>query len=384
MRIAYLARRPIPSKKAHSVQIVQMCEAFAQLGHKVRLFALPGEEGCPFERYGIEPNFGIELLPRRAGRWAKPRFLIPLLARLKAFKPDLFYGRDIVSLALASLIDRPVVYEAHVKPDLKSPRGRLLGWLFARPNFSHLVCTTSTLADAYRRDYPALAGKAILTAPNAAAKRRSAGQNGAPQVWPGRPGHTQVGFVGRPFPGKGIEAMIDAAQALPATDFHVVGAVRADVHWVEGMVPANVHFHGYQPHGGLDCFFDRFDIAAAPYGVEVQNASGVESAEITSPLKLIEYLEAGLPTIVSDLPGVRDVVGQGDYVELVRPGDHGDFAAAVRRLACDPARRAQLGQAGLDAYRRRHTILARANTVLAGLTASDLHGRTPNYGEALA
>ena len=370
MRIAYLARRPIPSKKAHAVQIVQMCEAFAHLGHQVRLFAVPGEECCPFDRYGVDPIFDIEILPRRAGPFAKPRFLLPLLSRLRAFKPDLFYGRDIVSLALASLIAKPVIYEAHVKPGLKSPRGRLLHWLFARPNFSHLVCTTSTLADAYRRDYPALAGKEIMVAPNAAMKRHVNGKKCAQPAWPGRPGHTQVGFVGRPFPGKGIEAMINAAEALPPTDFHVVGAVRADVTWVEGVVPANVHFHGYQPHGGLDRFYEQFDIAAAPYGAEVQNASGVESADITSPLKLSEYLAAGLPTIASDLPGVRDLVGNSGAVALVEPGNHAQFAETVRRLSADPGLRQQLSLAAKQHYEALHRLEKRALRVLQPSLAS--------------
>ena len=56
MRILYLARRPIPSQHAHAVQIVKMCEAFAQLGHDVRLIVTPGDgpPGTIFARYGVE------------------------------------------------------------------------------------------------------------------------------------------------------------------------------------------------------------------------------------------------------------------------------------------------------------------------------------------
>jgi glycosyltransferase involved in cell wall biosynthesis len=385
MRIAYLARRQIPSKKAHAVQIVKMCEAFARLGHDVRLFALPGETGCTFARYGVERVFDIVTLPKRApSRWAKPLFLLPLLTRLRQFDADLFYGRDIVSLSLASLLGRPVVYEAHVKPELRSPRGRLLHWLFARSNFSHLVCTTSTLADAYRGDYPELAGKPVVLAPNAAMPRDSRSEKLSVGGWPGRSGHLQVGFVGRPFRGKGIEAMAAAASLVSEADFHIVGAMPEDCDWLDGSMPANLHFHGYQPNGALCCFYKRFDVAAAPYGVEVMNASNVESSAITSPLKLVEYMEAGLPTIVSDLPGVRDVVGSGAFVELIEPGDHDQFAAAIRRLAADPERRKWLGKAARDAYRRRHTTLARAGAVLDAAPHHWTKRAVRSRGEALA
>ena len=202
--------------------------------------------------------------------------------------------------------------------------------------------------------------------------------------WPGRAGHLQVGFVGRPFRGKGIEAMADAARLVPEADFHVVGAFADDCDWLDGPIPSNLHFHGYQPNGALSCFYKRFDIGAAPYGVEVMNASNVESSAITSPLKLVEYMEAGLPTIVSDLPGVRDIVGDGAFVTLVEPGDHADFAAAIRRLATDPKHRKGLGEAAREAYRRNHTTLARAGAVLDAVPQRLVQRGMKSCGEALA
>ena len=91
-----------------------------------------------------------------------------------------------------------------------------------------------------------------------------------------------------------------------------------------------------------------------------------------------------MPTIVSDLPGVRDVVGSGAFVELVEPGDHAQFAAAIRRLAADPERRKRLGKAARDAYRRRHTTLARAGAVLDAAPHHWTKRAVRSRGEALA
>jgi glycosyltransferase involved in cell wall biosynthesis len=366
MKIAYLARRPIPSVNANSVQIVEMCEAFADIGHEVVLLARAGDD-CPdtiFDRYGVRRNFDIEVYPRRPGKLGSFQMAGDLLRDRLNFAPDIYFGRDIGSLSVAALVGKPLVYEAHVIPKRYTYRWRLLAWLFARRNFSHLVCVTSTLAEMHREQFEALADKPIIVAPNGAAEPE---KGPALEQWPGRPGVLQVGFVGRPFPGKGIEAMIAAARALSELDFHIVGADRSDLHWIDGEMPANLNFHGYQPHRDVSRYHAHFDIAAAPYGAKVLNASGFESASITSPLKLLEYMAAGLPTIVSDLPGVRDMTSGADVVELVEPGDDEAFIAAIRRLEGDPARRRALGVAARRRYESRHRTISRARAVLEPL-----------------
>jgi glycosyltransferase involved in cell wall biosynthesis len=63
-------------------------------------------------------------------------------------------------------------------------------------------------------------------------------------------------------------------------------------------------------------------------------------------LVLLEAMACARPVIASALPGVRAVVqGTGGGL-LVSPGDVDALAAAMRALAADPLRRAQLGAAG--------------------------------------
>jgi glycosyltransferase involved in cell wall biosynthesis len=364
MKIMYLARRPVPSVNANSVQIVKMCEAFAALGHRVTLVAHPGDAApeTTFERYGVVQDFKIETHPKSGRTLAKWRYLLALQPTARRIGPDLFFGRDIWSLVSVARMGKPLIYEAHVLPPRGSPRWRLLCWLFGQPNFSHLVCVTTTLAERYRDQFPALRDKPVIIAPNAAAQIQD---DGATVDWPGRSGSLQVGFVGRPFRGKGVELLVRAARELPEVDFHVIGAERHEISWVDGELPANVHFHGYQPHHTLGRFYRHMDVAVAPYGTRVMNASGVESAAITSPLKLIEYLAAGLPTVVSDLPGVRDMLGGSHSSLLVPPGDLPAFVAALQQLT-DPRLRESMSIAARDEYLRRHTAESRARRVLGG------------------
>ncbi|WP_294173308.1 glycosyltransferase family 4 protein, partial [uncultured Sphingomonas sp.] len=239
MKIMYLARRPVPSVNANSVQIVTMCEAMAKLGHEVTLVAQPGDAPADtlFERYGIQRSFSVRTLPDSGGgTLPKWRYLAELRQLIRSEPADLYFGRDIWSLRLVARSGKPLVYEAHVSPPGPTLRGRLLDQLLARPNFSHLVCVTTTLADVYRKQYPQLAGKPVIVAPNAAA---DISKCAAPTAWPGREGRLQAGFVGRPYPGKGIEMIVEAAGRLPEVDFHIVGARRSAVGWVRMDIPGN-------------------------------------------------------------------------------------------------------------------------------------------------
>ena len=366
MKIVYLARRPIPSVNAHSVQIVKMSEAFGKLGHDVLLLTHRGDEEARqvYGRYGVDEAFAIESFPTRSQKLRKWRFGAFMLRHPAVQAADLFFGRDIFSLSVAARLGKPVIFEAHAVPSEGTWRWRRLEKLFAAPNFSHLVCVTSTLAETYRRAFKALAGKPVVVVPNAAAEVRTCAELAD---WPGRDGATQIGFVGRPFAGKGIEMIISAATELPDHDFHVVGAGEADLHWIEECIPANLHLHGYQPHSRLGAYMRKFDVAVAPYGTRVMNSSKVESAAITSPLKLLEYMAAGLPIIVSDLPGVRDILPDEDAAILVAPGDTNSFVNAVAGLASDPQRRAAMGHAARKLYVDRFTTQFRAQAVLADL-----------------
>lgn len=364
MKIVYLARRPIPSVNAHSVQIVKMSEAFGKLGHDVLLLTHRGDDDARhvYCRYGVEQAFEIESYPKRSSRiLPKWRFGAFLLRHPTVRSADLFFGRDIFSLTVAARLGKPVIFEAHAIPPKGTLRWRLLERLFASKNFSHLVCVTSTLADTYRASFKSLTEKKIVVVPNGAAEFSP-----GPELaqWPGRQGATQIGFIGRPFEGKGIELIAAAARRMPECDFHIVGAAEDEVDWIGEGFPPNLHFHGYQPHSKLGAYHRRFDIAVAPYCERVMNASDMESAAITSPLKLLEYMAAGLPVIVSDLPGVRDILSSDDVAAIVPPGDVDALVSALRRLAGDPDLRGRLGAAARKSYLERHTLEARARRVL--------------------
>src|SRR6476660_6237372 len=69
------------------------------------------------------------------------------------------------------------------------------------------------------------------------------------------------------------------------------------------------------------------------------------SAFCMSPLKLFEFMAAGVPTVAPRSEAIEEIVSDGETAALFRPGDAEDAASSVERLLDDDSRRRGIGVA---------------------------------------
>jgi glycosyltransferase involved in cell wall biosynthesis len=72
----------------------------------------------------------------------------------------------------------------------------------------------------------------------------------------------------------------------------------------------------------------------------------------------LEALAAGRPVVAARLPGLAEIVADGETGLLVPPGDKAALARQTRLLLEDTARRQALGNSGRDEVRRRFPVAA--------------------------
>ncbi len=71
------------------------------------------------------------------------------------------------------------------------------------------------------------------------------------------------------------------------------------------------------------------------------------------PLSVMEYMEAGLPVVATDVGGLPELVTAGETGFLVPPRDPPALAAATADLLADPALRRRFGELGRERRRER-------------------------------
>jgi glycosyltransferase involved in cell wall biosynthesis len=364
MKIAYLSSADVPSASANSLQVMKMCQAFAQEGHEVHLILPPAGGSQPDEagmespapaaggiqlpealkrQYGLAAGFTIHrvkllpLLGRRGLAWAEA----DEAARLN---PDLVYTRGIdIAWAIAQH-GFPVVLEVH-----HEPTGRI-GPLYFRQILGRgnirLVVISRALEENLRRAYAALRSRELLIAPDAAdgGQYRSLPAPDRARARLRLPARRfTAGYFGSLVAGRGVELICELARRLPDADFLMLGGYPEEVEaWKSRTAAAkNMHWLGYVPNTEVPLYQAACEVLLMPYQREVTVRGRGDTAAIMSPMKLYEYMAAGRAILSSDLPALRVMLNENNSV-LLPPDDAGAWADALVRLRRNPDRRKRI------------------------------------------
>jgi glycosyltransferase involved in cell wall biosynthesis len=133
-------------------------------------------------------------------------------------------------------------------------------------------------------------------------------------------------------PWKGTDVMLNAAPLLPSCAFVFAGGGQAEIVELKRRYPAdNIVFLGHRAEKDIPTILQAADVLVLP------NKSGyVESERYTSPLKLFQYMASGKPIVASDLPSIREIVGD-EACFFFQPGDPHALASNVERALTDTA-----------------------------------------------
>ncbi|WP_323758234.1 glycosyltransferase [Roseivirga sp.] len=350
MKITYLSDSAIPSKRANSVHVMHMCNAFRELGHEVTLFGLKGDNAT-FEEtmswYGVS-SFDIELTALRIPKLTLWLHAKNMLRAVKKIQPDLIFGRSLYGCYLLAKNGYKVCLETHDPINtLTKQQVKIFNWLLKSPNLIGLVVISEALKKIILSQTTLIGEDRILVAHDGATLQKFNNEELESYAWPTPVnGRLQMGYVGTISKGRGIELIISLAERFNDLDFHIIGGRKEDLLGIglQGVREwKNVFFHGFVSPKEAALARKKCDILLAPYQEDVTLRSGKNTAKYMSPLKVFEYMEAGKAIIASDLPVLREVLVNMDNCILCHPSQLEAWEKSLSLLVKNEKLRLELG-----------------------------------------
>ncbi len=186
-----------------------------------------------------------------------------------------------------------------------------------------------------------------------------------------------VGFVGSLKPWHGLAHLVNAFGQLhrrvPEARLLIVGdgpereALEAQL--ADRQLQSVTHCTGAVPPDRIPALLATMDVAVAPYPASPDF--------YFSPLKVVEYMAAGLPVVVSDIGQLRHLVTHDVTGLRCPPGDEAALALALEQLWRSPARRDDLGRSARRYVLTHHTWDAVAQRILALVQAQSVGSLDP-------
>lgn len=320
------------------------CRGLARSGHDVTLVVADGR--------GDEVRDGVSIVDAGVSRGRLKRMLVTtrrVFRKAIALDADVYHLHDPELLPAGLALKRSgkrVVFDAHedvpqqilAKSYLHPAVRRVLSWALARferyacERFDGVVTATPHIREKFRginarsvdiNNFPILGELEVAIS------------------WESK--EREVCYIGNIAEIRGIKQIVRAMESVsPAIRLNLVGGfaepqVEAEVRAYPGW--SKVNFHGVQDRRGVRDVLSRSVAGMVTLYPVVNYLDAL-------PVKMFEYMSAGIPVIASNFPLWRQILEKTECGICVDPLDADAIARAVVYIVADPDRARRMGQNG--------------------------------------
>jgi glycosyltransferase involved in cell wall biosynthesis len=323
--------------------------------------------------YGVEPNFKVRRVGRRAGRKGSALFHIQSVLAARLGRDGLCYarGRGYIAAMAALMSGAWVVYEAHGLP--ASPREAAVVRRLARSRRVKVVTISAALRERFASSLNLQSPiSSLVVSPDGVDLHRFTPpleRDEARQLCGLPLDRKLVVYAGGIYGGRGVDFWVEALAGRDEVMVIVGGGDEAQINLVRDRALAcgtKVMFLGHRPPAEVPRYLCAADVLAMPYAASLATATGEDTAAWMSPLKMFEYMAAGRPIVATDLPALREVLRHESNALLAEAGNVESLRDQIVRLLSDEAVAERLAKQAREDV-AQYTWEKRAERILDGI-----------------
>jgi glycosyltransferase involved in cell wall biosynthesis len=387
VKLLYLSPGNLPSRWAHTFQVMKMAEALAAQVERFELLTARSLLPSRVNRvdlhhwYGVSSRMRIVRLPVHARMHgecfthdASPRFDFAAVWYARLRRPDVVYSRSVAAAERCAASGLATIVESHIPAS--HPQFELLREAAGHPALRRLV----TVTEAIREEWIAAGVPAakigvwpdavdlerfeLAPPPSVARVALQIPREGALAV-----------YCGHFYDEKGVPSLVDAARLLPKATVHLVGGWPADIERMRERASGceTLRLVGFVANALVPLHLAAADVLVLP------NSARFPQARTTSPLKLFEYMAARRPIVATRIPALVGLLRHGENAWLVAPDSPEALAGGIEHVLASPTLGERLAE---QAWRdvQSYTWQRRAAGILATLAEADAGHVRPGDG----
>ena len=342
IEIIYPVPEVFPDNRARFIQIINTCYALAQQGLNVNLVTGIRKKYSIedlYKFYGLKTceNLKITKLPilrREKARYFKISsnglfyfsFLVYLLTKQKKHNSIIFLRHLKLAnflLRLKKFFKIPMIFEAHEifhLSTLNRKKQETLKQIETNvyKNMNALISLSYELKEFLINNFD-IDKEQIFVAPDAVKKEWFLIEK--------KP--LYICYTGSLYKWKGVDVLISAMKYIPNEKLLIVGGGERLEELKElamkNHLSDRIIFAGEVPHTLIPEYLSKAKIAVLPN-------TAYETSKFSSPLKLFEYMAAGIPIVASDLPVFREILQNQKNALFFEPGNSQALANAIKQI----------------------------------------------------
>lgn len=360
MRIAYIFFNDLAENTANVNQVLNMTHAFAQETETLFISSWIGNKKLKerLDFFAIAPQFKHIRLPARLilssfllEKISRLWYVILALIYIRFAKVDVLYTRDFGFVYFLSLLPqwlRPkqrLIYEPHTLFHLSSDKVKKEQEA-AAVKVPDLFCPISK---GIQEDMISIFGvnrQQIRVFPDAfnpiTFEKVQVQDSYLGGKYPASTGKPIILYTGSFKSWKGVDVLIKAIRHCKNDAFFLlVGGVGN----LKNQMEALAQSEGVTDRLYIDGFLSQDQVVAIQKSADIAiipNNRATIGERYTSPLKVFEYLAAGLPIIASDLPALREILTSEENALFFEPENEIALAQVIDQLLSDTTLRQRM------------------------------------------